>query len=103
MLRHMNDLSAEAIGLLQRGDLEDARALFQFILDQRMAVFGADSPSIIIDLANLANVLVEQRQLHQPARLQPLDLLLAGVQTTLQPRSTCQSPTGQGRPCAYIA
>ena len=55
----MEDLSARAIGLVQRGDLDGARALFQFILDQRTAMFGNQSPSIIIDLANLANVLAE--------------------------------------------
>ena len=55
----MEDLSEQAIGLVHRGDLDRARALFQFILDQRTAMFGNQSPSIIIDLANLANVLAE--------------------------------------------
>ena len=66
---HMADLSEHAIQLVQQGDLDGARALFQFALDQRTAVFGADSPAIATDLANLGNVLAD---LHDVAAARPL-------------------------------
>src|SRR6516164_2572009 len=59
----MPDLSEQAILLLQQGDLEGARALFQFVLDQRTAIYGADDPAIATDLANLGNAVAELRDL----------------------------------------
>ena len=59
----MADLTSRAIALLAQGDLDGARALFQFDFDQEGATFGADSPVLAIELSNLGNVLAEQHDL----------------------------------------
>ena len=72
------DLSAQAIARLNAGDVEGARALFQFVREQRTSVFGADDPSLADDLANLGNVLAEQGDLDAVEHGAPRRFVLLG-------------------------
>ena len=65
----MADLTAGAVALLNQGDVDGARALFQFALEQQTALFGPDSPVLADDLSNLGNVLADQ---DDPATARPL-------------------------------
>ena len=98
----MANLTSRAIALLQQGDLEGARALFQFALDQRVAMFGADSPAVATELSNLGNLLAEQH--HLTAARPLLERALKLRETTARPtrsrgrHRSRQSGTGSRSP-----